>query len=175
MGYKRKQVLIDRQVQGSIIAHLVIYWLTCIVAIQVVSVLWFVVTGPDQPSFLDYLLNATTLASGSRVFLTALVLLPFIVRDALKLSNRFAGPVFRMQRALKQVVADGTFEPIELRENDFWHDFASDLNAAVRRLKDEANVAQARARSAVTGAAMLPPVATNGPTEWPVPNSPLGA
>jgi hypothetical protein len=174
MGYKRKQVLIDKHVQGSIVAHLVIYWLTCIVAIEVVSLLWFVATVPDQPSFFDYLLNATTLASGSRTILTALVLLPFIIRDALKLSNRFAGPVFRMQRALKQVVVDGTFDPIELRENDFWHDFASDLNAALRRLKDEANETTAPARSTVSGAVLIPPVTTNGPTALPLPNSPLG-
>src|SRR3954451_24848887 len=172
MSYKRKQFLIDRHVQGSIVARLVVYWLTSIVAIEVVSLVWFVATVPDQPSFVDYLLNATTLASGSRTVLTAIVLLPFIIRDALKLSNRFAGPVFRMQRALKQVAAGGTFEPIGLREKDFWHDSASDLKAELRRLKDEANEAPASARSAVSGAVLIPPVTTNGTTPLPVPSRP---
>jgi hypothetical protein len=174
MSYKRKQFLIDRQVQGSIVAHLVMYWLTCIIAIEVVSLAWFVATEPDQPSFLDYLLNATTLASGTRMVLTALVLLPFIVRDALKLSNRFAGPVFRMQRALKKVAAEGTIEQIELRENDFWQEFAADLNAALRRLKNEAAPAAAPARSAPSGGVLIAPIDTNGTTALPTPNNPAG-
>lgn len=61
----------------------------------------------------------------------SLLLLGPITFDMLRLSNRFAGPVFRMQRELKQIAQGGKPEPIRLRDNDYWHDFADDLNAAL--------------------------------------------
>jgi hypothetical protein len=41
-----------------------------------------------------------------------------------------------MRRTLRQVAQQGVVEPVRLRADDYWHEFADDLNAALLRLSD---------------------------------------
>jgi hypothetical protein len=49
-------------------------------------------------------------------------------------SNRFAGPVFRMRRVLREVAQGRVVERVRLRDGDYWHGFADDLNAALQQI-----------------------------------------
>ena len=62
-----------------------------------------------------------------------LLLLPVFLRDTLKLSNRFAGPMYRLRSALKSIVSDGTLKPIKFRDGDFWQDAAADFNLVLSK------------------------------------------
>jgi hypothetical protein len=133
---KRECLLVDSKVQGSLILRVIGYWFACIVTIELLNLSWLIATGPDQPTFADALLNHDWRPSYIRVAAGA-VLLSAIVYDMLRFSNRFAGPVFRMQRALRNVEQNGTVESVRLRENDYWQDFAADLNLALAKLASE--------------------------------------
>ena len=51
-------------------------------------------------------------------------IIPIVVRDLVKLTHRFAGPMLRMRRLMKQVANGEHVEPVRFRDGDFWQDFA---------------------------------------------------
>ncbi len=68
---------------------------------------------------------------------------------------------------LRQVAAGGEFQPVRLRENDFWQDFANDLNAALARTAQPSSPAsQAPTTDAKTAVPMAPCLPVAG---WPEP------
>ncbi|MEO8494399.1 MAG: hypothetical protein ABI614_04980 [Planctomycetota bacterium] len=74
-----------------------------------------------------------------RVAITSLALasfglVPVFVADSIKLSNRFVGPIVRLQTVIRQV---GKGKPVELkfRDGDFWTDLPDDFNRMVERLE----------------------------------------
>jgi hypothetical protein len=56
------------------------------------------------------------------------VLLPVFVRDTMKLSNRFAGPMFRLRTVLSEMAGGEKGRTIKFRTGDFWHQAANDFN-----------------------------------------------
>ncbi len=131
--FKRKILFVDGKVQGALVARVVAYWVACAITVEMLHLTWHIATGPEQASFFDYFWQQDLWGMAGRLALCGLLLVP-ITFDVLRLSNRFAGPVYRMQQTLRNVARGGEFEPIRLRDNDFWHDFAADLNAAFARL-----------------------------------------
>jgi len=60
----------------------------------------------------------------------SLVLAPAFIWDAMKLSNRFAGPIVRVRKFLAQIANGQSPNPVEFRSGDFWKSLAQDLNRA---------------------------------------------
>jgi hypothetical protein len=131
--FKRKRLLVDPKVQGALVVRVICYWLACMATVEFLALTWSMATGPEQPSFAGYFINYDWPAAGGRMLLASIVLIP-ISWDMLTFSNRFAGPVYRMRRVLREVARGGAIENIQLREGDFWHGLADDMNAALRRL-----------------------------------------
>ena len=52
------------------------------------------------------------------------------------MSNRFAGPVYRIRLALQQLADGETPDPIQFRENDYWRDLATYVNSITRRIQE---------------------------------------
>lgn len=50
----------------------------------------------------------------------------------LAFSNRIAGPVFHIQKALRNFKESGQFDPIQLRESDLLKSLAEDINEALQ-------------------------------------------
>jgi hypothetical protein len=68
--------------------------------------------------------------------IASMLVLPIVVVDVVRLSNKFAGPVHRMRRTIKQLADGRVVEPVCLRKEDFWYDFAEDFNRALARMQD---------------------------------------
>ena len=66
----------------------------------------------------------------------SLVLLPLVVFDILRLSNRFVGPLLRLRQSMRQLAQGEHVDPIEFRCNDFWREFADEFNAVLARVQD---------------------------------------
>jgi nitrogen fixation/metabolism regulation signal transduction histidine kinase len=54
--------------------------------------------------------------------------------DAIKLSHRFAGPIFSLRRAIRKVAEGEAPRKLKFRQLDFWQDLAEDYNAMLLRL-----------------------------------------
>jgi signal transduction histidine kinase len=65
------------------------------------------------------------------LLIVAIALLPVFVLDAVKLSNRFTGPIFRLRRTLATLAEGKPVRPLEFRSNDFWRSLANDFNQVV--------------------------------------------
>lgn len=77
--------------------------------------------------------DATLVIAWQRVFpflLVSFALAPVFIWDAMKLSNRFTGPIVRLRRALAEIAEGHPPKSIEFRHGDFWKALASDFNRA---------------------------------------------
>jgi hypothetical protein len=131
--FKRKKLFVDPKVQGLLVLRVVIYWVACMATLELLRLTWLIATGPEQPTFTAYFLNYDWRAVGGRLLIASILLVP-IVWDMLNFSNRFAGPVYRMRRILRETAQGRPIERVQLREGDYWHGLADDLNAALEQL-----------------------------------------
>lgn len=130
---KRKRIYVDQHVQGGIVVRLVLLW----VASTAVAVgVWFVMQFFADPTqgFAFYLDGAgNTLLP---LVLAFGVTLPIAVLQLLRFTHRFAGPVVRLRRMMKDL-ADGQDVPtLKFRPNDYWLDLADEYNRIASALKE---------------------------------------
>jgi methyl-accepting chemotaxis protein len=133
MGIRiRKRLLIDRKVQGALMLRAVEYWFCCVLTVGLALLAWNLLTGPDE-SLHGYFVEALHyfLVAG----VVSLLVLPALVYDALRLSNKFTGPLFRLRRELRRLAAGERVSPIHFRTQDFWSDLADEFNATSDRME----------------------------------------
>ena len=128
MAKRRLQKYVDREVQSSLLRRLSVHWLLFMIANVIAITLWTKLVDTPMDSWSD-----TFTLSWQRLvpfILVSFALTPVFVWDAVKLSNRFAGPIVRVRHALAQIADGHSPKPIEFRNGDFWKSLASDLNRA---------------------------------------------
>jgi hypothetical protein len=130
--FKRKQLFVDAKVQGALLVRAVWYWVVCVLAAALILLNWRMITGPVRPFFSRF--DELWFHFGP-VFLASLLLLPIIAFDSVRLSNRFVGPILRIRRTLRALARGEQVKPIKLRDNDFWHELADEVNAVAERLQ----------------------------------------
>jgi hypothetical protein len=129
----RRQMFVDRPVQGTLVLRVLVYGATCLLSVFVMLFGWSLLTGPARISWttVDYLWFHYGPA-----FVAATLILPLVMWDAVRVSNRFAGPILRLRRELKRLADGEEVHPIYFREGDFWRDVANDYNRIALRLKE---------------------------------------
>jgi hypothetical protein len=87
--------------------------------------------------------NANTFWKQSGPMLLALAcLMPIFVRDTLTLSNRIAGPIYRLRNTIKQLGDGEDAPPLKFRKRDMWDDLPALFNRMTDRLRNEASTKQ---------------------------------
>ena len=132
---RRKQFLIDRKVQGSLAIRLAMHWLLLLVLTLTLNFGLRFVGNVDESSLID--VAATAFRDQAAAMLVLLALLPWFIKDALQLSHRFVGPVFRMRSALRQLADGEELQPVVFRRGDFFRDVADDINRLGSKLAQE--------------------------------------
>ncbi len=131
---RRKSEYIDPEVQGALAKRISVHWMlyTLLAAVLVIGLKWM--SDPFTPI-------TTHLAEAwwtyGPLLLVLLCLAPVFVYDAVKLSNRFTGPVLRLRNATRVLASGENPGKIRLRDNDFWKDLAEDFNRVVDRYEPE--------------------------------------
>lgn len=128
---KRQQVFADRAIQSSLARRLAGHWLLFTSVLLVLNTFLQMSVLFPQLSFSE----AFRLAAWSQIPLLACVavLVPLFTRDALRISNRLAGPMVRLRRSLQSLAAGEKVPPLVFRENDYWLESATEFNR-VRQL-----------------------------------------
>jgi hypothetical protein len=138
---KRSKILVDPAVQWSIAGRIAGHWMLLISCLIIINVMVGVLTAVGQTSFGRALTDAAM--AEMRTLAVLILLMPIFLRDTLKLSNRFAGPMYRLRTALKSMSGGEIPESIKFREGDFWMEAADDFNtvrsnyASLQRENDE--------------------------------------
>ena len=119
--YRRKRLVIDREIQGKFMARLGVYWvLSAASCVQIVIVWWHMAYLPEAASQFVVLILAFNA-----------MLLPVCLLDMMRLTHRVAGPLYRIRTALNRLVDNQPIEPIKLRKNDFLKDLADRVNTLI--------------------------------------------
>ena len=127
----RKKSYVDPQVQGALVRRLVIHWVSYVSVAAAVAFCLQVLSNPVQP--LGEHIQKAWWTHG--LFLLVLVfLLPVFVLDSIKLSNRFAGPIYRLRRTIHNIAQGDPPPRLKFRDFDFWQGIAQDFNLMIDRL-----------------------------------------
>jgi nitrogen fixation/metabolism regulation signal transduction histidine kinase len=140
---RRKKHFVDAVVQGSLARRILVHWLVFLLVATLASFLLQVLSDPFRP----LAEHAKNLWWTHGPFLLVMVfLLPVFVVDTIKISHRFAGPVYALRRAIREIVQGKPARKLKFRRRDFWHDLADDYNAMLLRLNllEESDEADAR-------------------------------
>jgi len=128
----RKRLFVDPKVQGALAVRVVLYWVVCLITITLMLLCWRIVTGPARLFYTHF--DDMWFHYGPAL-VASLMLLPLVVVDIVRLSNRFAGPMLRLRRSMRALARGENVEPLEFRDADFWHEFAAEFNGVLARVQ----------------------------------------
>jgi len=131
--YQRNKFFVDASVQGALIVRTFMYWLMCLTTLTIWLVGWRVLTEPAD-LFANHLVAVWSQFGPAAI--ASLLLLPIVIFDIVRMSHRFAGPMFRMRRDVRNVLQGETIDELRLRDDDYWQEFANDLNKILLRYQD---------------------------------------
>jgi hypothetical protein len=147
----RKKTFVDAKVQGALVRRLVFHWAAFIGVASLVAFCLQVLTNPFRP--LEEHIQQMWWTHGP-FLLVLFFLLPVFIVDTIKLSHRFAGPIYRLRNTIRKMAQGEPYQPVKFREVDFWQGLAEDFNQMVERLsaKDADSVTTDAGQSEPTGA-----------------------
>ncbi|GAB5403902.1 MAG: hypothetical protein Aurels2KO_21330 [Aureliella sp.] len=127
----RERLFIDKEVQGALVARVVIYWLAGIAYVILGSVGTNLYTSPNWTisQHFSHMLDTYWAWIPS-----ALLILPLVIYDVVRLSNKFAGPIYRLRSHLQRSLDNPAPERVQFRGDDFWRDLADPVNELQRRI-----------------------------------------
>lgn len=128
---RRTKHFIDSNVQGALSRRIIFHWLLFMLIASFVAFVVQLLANPFRP--LSAHMQELWWAQGP-FLLVMLFLLPVFIIDTIKLSHRFAGPIFSLRRAIREVAEGKSPRKLKFRRRDFWHDLAEDYNTMLSRL-----------------------------------------
>jgi len=135
---KRKRVLIDSEVQWAIGRRLMLHWLLFLACLLSINTFLLAVVSLGEQGL------GAAIKMGLKAQLplvsVMLVLLPVFVYDTMKLSNRFAGPMYRLRISIAELARGKPTRPVRFRDGDFWLRAANEFN----ELRDRVESLEAR-------------------------------
>ncbi len=127
----RQQVWIDRHVQGVLVGRVLLYWSGILIyfGLSIGCFHWW-----QNP---EWTLTEHLWAMFDQIWPclpTLMLLLPLVVFDIVRLSNRFAGPVYRLRKHLSELSQDSAVPPLNFRDDDYWQQLAAPINLLQQRM-----------------------------------------
>ena len=127
----RKKHYIDKSVQGALIRRSILHWGLLYGLTFGLLFCWQMLVGDPYASFSSHL--QAIWARYAPFFIVLFLLVPAFMLDLIKLSNRFAGPIFRLRTVMKDWADGKEVRPIKFRDNDYWLDLADSFNTVLAR------------------------------------------
>ena len=129
---RRRRVFVDRQLQGGLCIRVALYWFCCLMSVGLTLGAWSALE--NGPLAIDKW-SETLWNQFGPVLVVSTIILPFALLDCLIMSNKYAGPLYRIRLALKQLATDEPMRPLKLRKGDLLVDIADDINLVSARLE----------------------------------------
>ncbi len=121
----REKVWVDRNVQGVLIGRVVLYWISALLYAGLGSACFQYYQHPDW----TLLSHAMALFNQFWPWLpSAILCLPLVIFDVVRLSNSFAGPIYRLRKHLDELNDDPSCRPLSFRDDDYWQDLAEPMH-----------------------------------------------
>jgi hypothetical protein len=143
----RKRMFVDPIVQGAIMRRAVLYWFACVLFVTLPLVIGRTLSQPEK-LFYEHLGDLWGVYWP--VLTSVVLILPVMLYDLVRLTNRFAGPVTRLRRVLTQIADGNPVEPVRFRDGDFWPELAGEFNRAAAELEQRGSQATRAAEDVET-------------------------
>jgi|LakMenEpi03Aug12_release.lakeMendotaPanAssembly.Ray.scaffolds.fasta_scaffold00132_20 hypothetical protein len=127
----RRKIWIDQVVQGGLVGRIVLYWLSVVAYFAIGH---FVFQWIDQPEWTTEEHIQGMLETFGFWFPGLLLLVPLVVFDIVKLSHRFAGPIYRLKSHLSKVCSGTEKGKLWFREGDYWWELVEPVNTVITRM-----------------------------------------
>jgi len=130
---RRKLFWVDPDLQGSLVLRAVLHWALCLLSVGSALIIGAALSDLRAP--VD---AVTQMLWGYFVpaVLVSLLILPVIVLDTIRHSNRLVGGVARFQHAMERLADGETTNPLIDREGDCWRSLADQFNRIALRLEE---------------------------------------
>jgi len=133
----RQTVWVDSTVQGVLIGRIVLYWISALLYVTLGSACFQYYQHPDW----TVAEHVAALFSQFWPWIPSAVLcLPLVVFDVVRLSNHFVGPIYRLRQHLMEICEDPHCRALKFRDDDYWQDLAEPthcLQAELLTLRSE--------------------------------------
>ena len=127
---RRGTQFVDQTVQGALVWRVVRYWFLSLFMVGSLTLVGWLYVYPGIGKFVgQYAIMTTVMPVFVMALASAALLLPLALLDVIRFSNRIAGPMVRIRRAMQQLATEEFVDPLQFREGDFWQDFATHFNA----------------------------------------------
>jgi len=130
---KRSKILVDPKIQWAIGRRVMLHWLLFAVCFGSVNILIRTILAIAEQPFAQSL--STAAQSQVPVLFVLAVMLPMFLLDTMKLTNRFAGPMFRLRHALRALPVNEKAAELTFRSGDFWPEVAVEFNAVAKQFE----------------------------------------
>lgn len=130
--FSRKILFVDPAVQGTLLRRVLLYWAAGVLFIVLPLLFGRLYAEPDKFFFEQW---RPVWQQFGPVLTCLTLMMPLVLYDLLKISNRFAGPMFRLHREMRRLAAGERVQPLHFREGDFWHDHAEAFNQILARMR----------------------------------------
>lgn len=126
MSLRRVRKFVDYEVQSSLAWRVCIHWAMFLLCCALGTLIWTRLVEAPTESWSHVIRH--WISHFVPFAIIAIALLPLFLRDTIKLSNRFAGPIVRVRRALSELADGKNPKPVTFRKGDFWQALQVDLN-----------------------------------------------
>ncbi|KAA1262474.1 hypothetical protein LF1_50390 [Rubripirellula obstinata] len=131
--HQRSRLLVDPKVQWSVAGRVLLHWIAFLVCLLTIGIMVQMLLAAGTESIGVALEDG--LVNQLPILAVMILLLPVFLRDTLKLSNRFAGPMYRLRTELAKLANDQPASSVKFRTGDFWQDVAGDFNHVLGQLE----------------------------------------
>ncbi len=130
---RRKLLWVEPKLQGGLVLRAVMHWAICLLSVGTILIIGAAFSDLHAP------VAAVTQMIQNYLFpalLVSLLVLPIIVWDTIRHSNRMVGAVTRLRHALERLADGETTSPLIVREGDCWKTMADQFNRIALRLEE---------------------------------------
>ncbi|MEW4455911.1 hypothetical protein AB1L30_24800 [Bremerella sp. JC817] len=130
---RRRQFWVDPEVQGGLAMRVAMYWMICLLSVGAVMIIGAALGDLNSP------VTAASSALWNYFIPSAVVslfVLPIMILDSIRHSNRFVGAIARFKKAMTRLADGETASPLILREGDAWKCLAEQYNRIALRLEE---------------------------------------
>jgi methyl-accepting chemotaxis protein len=133
---RRKKQFVHRGLQSALVCRAMWHWLLSLVAITSSTLILWLLYGNSAVGIGGVTAAVLTVWKPfAFVLLAAVAVLPIIVIDLLKTTNRVAGPLVKLNNQLKRLSQGDDIAPIKFRDHDYCPELAESFNAVLVRIQ----------------------------------------
>ncbi len=117
----RNKLFVDAPVQLMLVTRVLCHWVVffTLFFLTLLTIEYFL----RDPGVTLIDCTKIVLTKHAIVVVLSLALLPVFLYDTIKMSHRFAGPIYRFRKSLKTLAEGQVVEEISFRGKDFWSDY----------------------------------------------------